>query len=92
MTERGEVTRERKRPEPPIVVWEWYSLCSAHSKYEQTCHNCNAGRWISEDAREFDNWLWTYSPRIWRKWANRHNVSGWREWMRKNVWAKLEAR
>lgn len=82
----------RKRPDPPSLVWEWYSACSRHAVYDEGCNNCNAGQWVSEYEREFDNWLWTYSPRIWRKWANRHNVSGWREWMRKNVWRSRDDR
>lgn len=75
------------RPEPPTIESDWYSICSRHADYEMTCRNCNAGHWISRNEREFDNWLWTYSPRIWKKWANRNNISGWREWLRKK-WAK----
>lgn len=76
------------RSAKPEVVWEWYSFCSKHAEYQESCGACNAGRWINESETEFNNWLWTYSPRIWRKWANRDNISGWREWFRKNKWKR----
>lgn len=75
-----------KRPSPPQTKWEWYSICSTHREYQEDCGRCNAGRWISKGETEFNNWLWTYSPSIWRKWANRSNVSGWRQWFREHIW------
>lgn len=61
----------RLRPEPPEFKGEWYSICSAHSQYNPSCGNCNVGRWIPDSEQEFSHWLWNYSKRIWRKWANR---------------------
>ena len=75
-----------KRPPYPALEWQWYSICSKHSEYDPECGLCNRGEWISDNEREFDNWLWTFDQDIWRKWANRNNVSGWREYFRKNKW------
>ncbi len=68
-----------KRPPVPNIEWEWYSICSKHSKYDQNCKNCNSGRWISSVELDFDRWLWTYSKELWKKWANQNNksVSNW---------------
>lgn len=59
------------RPKPPEFKGQWYSICSAHGTYNPDCGNCNAGRWVSDSERELSHWLWNYSQRIWRKWANR---------------------
>lgn len=78
-----------KRPVLPEIKWTWYSLCSAHHEYDETCARCNVGRWISDNETELSNWLWTYSPRIWRKWANRDSVYGWINYLRKCFKDKL---
>jgi hypothetical protein len=59
------------RPQPPVFKGEWYSICSRHCEYNEDCSLCNKGYWISDSEREFSDWLWKYSKRIWRKWANR---------------------
>lgn len=59
------------RPDPPNIEWRWISVCSAHQEYDLVCNACNCGQWKSDAEVEFSNWLWNYSPEIWRKWANR---------------------
>lgn len=82
--------RMTHRPDPPAFVGEWYSICSMHFQYEESCGNCNAGRWISKQEQELSNWLWKYSKRIWRKWANR-NGSESRKFL-ESVFPKLAAK
>lgn len=64
-------TKPDTRPTPPQFEGQWYSVCSAHREYNHECSNCNAGRWISDAEQELSHWLWNYSQKIWRKWANR---------------------
>jgi hypothetical protein len=65
------------RPDPPVIEQQWFSVCSRHAVYEPTCNNCNVGTWIASNSREYENWLWNHFPKVWKKWANKDDSSGW---------------
>lgn len=60
-----------KRLLQKIGLFEWYSICSIHQKYNKKCHLCRCGSWHIVGWLSFEKYLWKISPLLWRKWANR---------------------
>lgn len=62
-----------KRPPMP-TNFTWFSICSAHRKYNPECNCCNAGSWVNDEKHELSGWLYKHDPKLWRKWANRETT------------------
>jgi len=78
----SEATKDLRPPMP--TNFSWCSVCSGHScqnpehphieGYCPNCGRCNAGRWVNDEFKELDHWLYTHDPDLWRKWANRETT------------------
>lgn len=46
----------------------WYSICSAHAEYDDSCLRCRVGSWVDESdpAVIADRALWESDPDAWR--------------------------
>ncbi len=49
---------------------DWYSICSMHGEYQESCGLCNAGHWVSRVEQTRSHRLWMFSPWLWRQIAN----------------------
>jgi hypothetical protein len=57
-----------------LFVQDWYSICSAHYIYDETCHNCNTGEWYNRWIAYTNKFVFWLSPSFWCWWVNRkHN-------------------
>lgn len=50
---------------------EWYSICSAHQRYDKGCERCEAGSWVNTWGLAVSHFVFRYWPRLWLWWANR---------------------
>ena len=50
---------------------EWYSICSAHRGYKETCNLCNKGTWVNVYKQAAGYFIFERWPDLWRWWANR---------------------
>jgi len=49
---------------------QWFSLCSAHHKYQEDCSMCDTGNWVFMPAHWISGWFFRVSPGLWRWWMN----------------------
>lgn len=49
--------------------WQWYSICSKHQGYDESCDLCRVGHWQNETdpAVIADRALWESDPDGWRE-------------------------
>ncbi len=52
---------------------DWYSICSQHRDYRESCLRCRTGSWHNRIATKIDSLFFRFCPYGWRKWANRKN-------------------
>ena len=52
---------------------DWYSICSRHQKYKESCRCCRAGTWNNTLLVWLGGMFYNLWPWAWRKWANRKN-------------------
>jgi hypothetical protein len=50
---------------------DWYSLCSRHWNYKESCRLCRTGAWHNQIVSELSRMFYKLWPWAWRKWANR---------------------
>ena len=53
--------------------WEerWYSFCSIHREYDETCNICNLGSWVNTWKHNVSSIIYDMFPGLWRWWINR---------------------
>ena len=51
--------------------YEWFSICSMHRDFSETCAACGKGQWINCWAHAIDAVFYTVTPWLWRWWNNR---------------------
>lgn len=49
---------------------DWYSICSAHYEYNDSCRMCQAGGWINTWKQKFETIIFKHNPELWMWWAN----------------------
>lgn len=49
---------------------EWYSICSRHPTFDESCSLCQTGRWVNVLEAEADRVLFNANPEEWRRLAN----------------------
>lgn len=54
----------------------WWSVCSVHHEYNESCHICRAGTWRWDVLHWLGVATFAVSPRLWRLLANRHRWWG----------------
>lgn len=64
------MSRLRKRGWGPWKS-EWYSICSTHYYYIDTCHMCTCGRWINTWWHFLGHIVYKVSPDFWRYIVNK---------------------
>ena len=53
--------------------YDWYSICSRHRTYDESCNCCTAGQWKSRRALWWSGLFYRLCPWGWRLWVNRKN-------------------
>lgn len=48
----------------------WYSFCSRHLEYDESCHICNSGRWVNNIRHSLSSFIYDHFPRLWIWWVN----------------------
>lgn len=56
-----------------LFWWDWYSICSKHREYRETCRLCTTGQWKNRMRLRLGHVVYVICPWLWRKWANRKN-------------------
>jgi hypothetical protein len=46
----------------------WFSFCSMHQEYQETCHICNAGHWVNNWRYKFEDFIYKNFPKLWKWW------------------------
>lgn len=49
----------------------WFSFCSRHSVYDETCNICNSGNWRNAIKYKVSSFIYDSFPSLWRWWVNR---------------------
>jgi len=44
----------------------WFSFCSRHREYDETCSTCNVGTWVNAIYYKIDSLIYKISPTFWR--------------------------
>ena len=44
----------------------WFSLCSAHQKYNKECNTCNVGTWENVWRTNIEKVIFTISPKLYK--------------------------
>lgn len=52
---------------------DYYSLCSRHREWDETCVACSHGRWRNHWSRMGGSIVYKLFPWLWRWWVNRPN-------------------
>ncbi len=60
---------------------EWYSICSRHGRYNESCDNCTTGLWINVWRQRLGHEVYKRYPNLWRAWANRRWFNGDKRWL-----------
>jgi hypothetical protein len=49
----------------------WYSFCSRHREYDETCNICTSGSWSNNWIHSIGNVIYKNCPTLWIWWLNR---------------------
>jgi hypothetical protein len=51
-------------------VKDWWSTCSAHQEYNESCDVCQCGFWYNRLTMKFSQFVFNVMPTLWRWWVN----------------------
>lgn len=49
---------------------EWYSICSKHFYYNESCNLCQTGNWVNCYKHIIEHYIFEKNPNLWIRWAN----------------------
>lgn len=49
----------------------WFSICSKHYIYEDSCNLCRTGFWKNAIKYKTESFIYYLFPRLWRWWVNK---------------------
>ena len=54
-----------------IFKQQWYSICSAHYRYDENCPRCRVGQWHNVYIVKIDHWFYANVYWLWHWCHNR---------------------